>query len=68
MAEDPVEIGIPVLTAQRLDSILAAADKACGDAITGGAVDVMRQIGLDHLPWGRGLIPASPAPNHTPKW
>jgi geranylgeranyl reductase family protein len=24
-------------------------DKACGDAITGGAVDVMREIGLDHL-------------------
>ena len=27
MAEDPVEIGIPVPTAQRLDSILAEADK-----------------------------------------
>jgi menaquinone-9 beta-reductase len=24
-------------------------DKACGDAITGGALDVMREIGLDHL-------------------
>jgi geranylgeranyl reductase family protein len=24
-------------------------DKTCGDAITGGAVDVMREIGLDHL-------------------